>query len=543
LKSIDEGDVWNGHTSDRRRTAIALLISGSLAALLTIATYSLSARIGRLATPLTFDDIGYALSGSEIYNIFASDSKLEAILMLLQAHAPLQSALAVLAVFLFVPHDWAIYAVNAWMLLALVIVVLWIARPLPLLPQLAVVLVVLCTPVTANVLVEFRPDLWWGLLCGLAAYLIFDPRFLRGSRPYQVFTVIVVALALLGKPSASPSTVIFLGYAATAAVLLTLRVDKGRRTGTKFYRRRFGLFLLTVALLIAPYYLQNIGAVYDYLHQSFVTEIDIWRERGDLWHQLAYYPLGQVSRSALNWTFWLGLFVFPINVAILWKAKKRAALLRYLAYAAAVFAAYSAPTISPIKSYYLGGMFYGTFLLFTVHSLVLIFLALQSRSYAATRAAAGLLIVLCIAAYQPVPLFARIDPQDAADNRNLSDQLIAAIAREIRKVAPKSPPTVFVPAPYPVSDLYLQLRLQWQGMNIRVQQPYHISTIQEQLSLLRGADFAVLTEASGSHYHGERLSPELIKIAKADESLVQVLDFEDSRGRHTFLFKRVSKDG
>src|SRR5262249_18260790 len=146
----------------------------------------LSAYIGRLSIPVTFDDVGYILRGYTLYKLLLADEKLELLAQLLREHAPLQSALSLAAYYVFGPKEWSFYAINGFLVLALIAGVLWITSPLALLPQIAIAIVVLCTPVTANLVTEFRPDLWWGFLCGFAAYLIFDPRFLRGTVRFQV---------------------------------------------------------------------------------------------------------------------------------------------------------------------------------------------------------------------------------------------------------------------------------------------------------------------------------------------------------------------
>ena len=88
--------------------------------------------------PLTYDDISYVLSGFEVYQALLAGRKFEAVSELLRAHAPLQTVLAVLAHFIFGFREWAVYAVNGGLLLALIATVVWIARPLSLLPQIAI---------------------------------------------------------------------------------------------------------------------------------------------------------------------------------------------------------------------------------------------------------------------------------------------------------------------------------------------------------------------------------------------------------------------
>src|SRR6185503_899858 len=105
---------------------------------------------------------------------------------------------------------------------------------------------------------------------------------------------------------------------------------------------------------------------------------------------------------------------------------------------------------------YLGGIFYGTFLFFTVHGLVLIFLALQSYSQTATRAVAVVLLALSLYGFQPNPLLIQIAAQEAADRRALNDQIVTALAQKVTKTRSFAD-VVFLPAPHPVTGEYLRL--------------------------------------------------------------------------------------
>jgi hypothetical protein len=502
---------------------------------------SLSARAGRMAMPIAYDDVSYALRGFAIYQALLEGESLAPLLQLLHEHAPLQSILSVLAHFAFGFHEWAFYAVNGLLVLALIGAVLWIVRPLGLLPQIAIALVVLCTPVTANLVAEFRPDLMWGLLCGFMAYLIFDHRFLRGSLSYQVCAAVVSALALLGKPSASPATAVFFGYVVTASFLLILREESQAAHASQGYWKRFGLFVGAVLLLIAPYYLQNIRRFYEYIHLGFVEQLDIYRTHGDFWYNLLFYTTGPVYEVALYLTFWLGVVVLLINVVRLVRCRNFPALLRYLGYATAVVAAYCAPTLSPIKTFYFGGIFYGTFLFFTVHGLVLIFVGLQAYSLTAARVTAAVLVVLSLYAFQPNPLLIRVTAQDGAERKALNEQVVDALKREVAAMPPDYAPFVYIAAPDPVTAPYLELKMGWAGRRLRPIAGYFARTPQEQFDFLERARFVLLTEAGPKVLPGEALSADLIERLSSDPSFVKIVDFADSRGQHTYLFARRSE--
>src|SRR4029079_4722165 len=131
------------------------------------------------------------------------------------------------------------------------------------------------------------------------------------------------------------------------------------------------------------------------MHAALVEQIHVRGMQGDLWHNLTFYLTSpDTYGSALYFTLWVGVVVFLINVGrLLWR-KDVDRLMRYVGYAGAVVTAYLVPTVSPLKTFYLGGIFYGTFLFFTLNGLILIFLDLQSHSLAMTRIAAATLAVV-----------------------------------------------------------------------------------------------------------------------------------------------------
>lgn len=517
----------------------AALICGVLALMLAAVMLNLSARAGRLAVPLGYDDVSYVLSGFKVHQALIAGDKLAVLSELSRSIAPMHAGIAALAQGLFGFREWAVYAMNVPLLLALIGGVLWMARPLGLLPQIAIALVILSMPLAGNLVTEFRPDFMWGFLCGFAAYLIFDRRFLRGSAAYQVAVAVVSALALSAKPSALPATLVFLGYAAGASFLLLLKeeIDAGR--STRKYWERFGFLLGAVAVLGAPYYLQNASRLFKYIYSVFTVQ-NIYASKDDIWYQFTYYSVGQAYYLTLHLVLWLGLAVFVINVFIC-VHQDRQALWRYIVYSTIVLVAYIVPTMSPIKSYYLGGIFYGSFVIFTVHGLVRIFVTLGGYSSTATRIAASALVVLAFFEFQPSSMLITESQRKAKEIRAVNEQVIDGLAREVAARQWNRAPLVFVPGPTPITSDYLQLKMGWAGLPVRGKSGYYLRTLQEQLDRLQRADFVVLTEAQNA-FPGQILSPELIARVRSDPAFFQIVDFTNSRGEHTYLFAQRSKD-
>jgi hypothetical protein len=97
--------------------------------------------------------------------------------------------------------------------IGLVLVLLILTRALQPIVRFAKVFYILSLPLVGNPVTEFRPDIFWGMLCGIAIYLMLSPGFLY-SRVYTYVPAAAVGLALRAKPSASqrPHSCDLLGY-------------------------------------------------------------------------------------------------------------------------------------------------------------------------------------------------------------------------------------------------------------------------------------------------------------------------------------------
>jgi hypothetical protein len=197
-------------SSARRRGGIDPVMYGlALFGSMTLAGYALqlSRQIGRLSRPATYDDVVYLLEGIDLYDAFQIHGPPALFETLLHAHAPTQTFLAFLSFVIFGPQLWSAYALNTVLVLLLAAIALYVSNGLPRLPRAIILLAALSTPLAANLVAEFRPDLYWGIATGFAVFLILQHRFFDSDATrYRLISGLVSGAALLAKPSASPAT-------------------------------------------------------------------------------------------------------------------------------------------------------------------------------------------------------------------------------------------------------------------------------------------------------------------------------------------------
>jgi hypothetical protein len=283
----------------------AVTISLLLSLILVSSSISLSESIGRLTQPPGYDDVSYMLESYKLYQLLLRSGPFGVMLELSHAHAPVQDMLGIAGYWLFGVADRSVYLMNGVLAVAFTCVVLWLTRTLRPPVRIVLTATMLSTPFMVNLVTEFRPDLYWGLLCGIAVRLIMDRRFLAGNPLRDAATALAVASALLAKPSASPATAGLLAVAAVAALACRWReitVARGsRRELLVAFVKSAGLALI----LALPYIALNASNIYHYIILAFVTNAEFNTLLGSTWDHLVFYSVGHEYRTALYHTLWL----------------------------------------------------------------------------------------------------------------------------------------------------------------------------------------------------------------------------------------------
>jgi len=181
-----------------------LLLGIVLSAAFTASVIHYSQRHGRLQFPPTYDDVAYMSDAAERVSYLEEHANLGALVKHSVAsppHSPLAAALGVPAFLIFGIKDWAPYAANGLLVLALLAMVDFLFRDRTTVVRLAMAALALSLPLTGLLVFEFRPDPATAMMSGFAVALAFE-RFLVDStwrRPAAVGAAF--GLAILFKPS------------------------------------------------------------------------------------------------------------------------------------------------------------------------------------------------------------------------------------------------------------------------------------------------------------------------------------------------------
>ena len=528
------------NVSDASVFGKALPAASVLVSLLAISSaLERSAAVGRLAGPPAFDDVSYFISGFDLYSLYLEKGLSGILLPTLHQHAPFQSLLAMVGNLLFGVGPWSAYLANGFLVLGLVLVLLVFTRSLQPIGRFAIILYVISLPLVGNLVTEFRPDICWGMLCGIAIYLMLNPTFLVGRRVDTIVPAIFVGLALLGKPSASPATAALMMFTALLAIWLQRPLLSSWKN--------VGAFVLVVLVIVGPFFALNAAAIYWYIHQGLVEQYGIFDEPRSFWADVFYYSNGFINRFTLSSALWIGISLFVLNLAFLHLNGRRDDLSRYVCFAFATLVAYLIPTISPIKSPFFGSIFYGTFLLFLVQGLVLAFgrgleLAKPVRrtSTWGTIIGPAMLIFFTAVTFHGWTLLSEPYVRAVPEWNKAAEQLTAALEKKVTASTLAWPATVFVTAPYPLSHANISLLSRWHGLKMEGDGGYYLRSIEEEREHALRADFVLISEESLGRLPGAKLGLILLDWIKSSDDFELVTEFSFANGHHAYLFRKLA---
>ncbi|HEY2585355.1 MAG TPA: glycosyltransferase family 39 protein, partial [Tepidisphaeraceae bacterium] len=197
-------------------TALAnVLVGSALAAVFTLLVVHYSLTRGKLIVPAHYDDVTYLRDGLDKLDGFYKGGLPGIVgrVSLRPPHSPFSTSLAFTGYALFGIHDWAPYAGNAIVILALLALVDFATHGMRPWQQVIAGMFVLTIPISAQAVYEFRSDLWVGVLTAAVIVLLLEQPLVRASRAYLAWTGIVAGVALLSKTSIFPVTLGLCGSA------------------------------------------------------------------------------------------------------------------------------------------------------------------------------------------------------------------------------------------------------------------------------------------------------------------------------------------
>ena len=239
------------HRVPLRRVLLWSMLAAGFAAV--VVQYSFHA--GQLLLGPWGDTAGYFDAGlSEVDRLY--DRGLLAALAANAAdppRSPFASLVASASFLLLGRHDWAPFAGNAVLVLAMLVLVDAVLGPVRRAPRVAAAVLVLATPMLAHAVAGFVPDYAWGISLAAACVATQLLRPGASSRRAAVLVGVLWAAVLLVKPNVVPVTLMMMLGSLAAVALSDLFLERPRAAGRSVFAR-LGVTLLTAAALAGPYY-------------------------------------------------------------------------------------------------------------------------------------------------------------------------------------------------------------------------------------------------------------------------------------------------
>ena len=354
----------------RQHTYVIIIVILFIAIWITAGTISRSYLIGRLANPMTHNDVNYLIDGirrllylelngfwAELAHLYSGSDMM---------HAPLAGYQAALGFYLFGFHDWAPYATNIIYVLIFLGVCAWLLRGTPDLIVIAVLLAMVGMPLLSSTISEFAPETPCGLFTALGVLLTLRINALDRELKSRALAGLCFGLGFIGKPSSFAFVPLIafatLGMALFRDVLLP-RPRPGFSKAVYHSTLQIALSLWLPALYVIPYW--DHYSQYFYLAVFDPGNVKAFAGNLTVAQHTWYYLTGQGAEYMFGNFLWAYVGIIAIGLAAAFKRRDRAFIARQIELLALVVLMWIPPTVTEAKNA-LFGMPFGFLLAFMV---------------------------------------------------------------------------------------------------------------------------------------------------------------------------------
>ncbi len=333
----------------------ALLIVLSVGFPLTAVSFSKEQ--GRLSGVPLYDDCVYFLKSATMVEHFRQGRFVEG--MPAPLHSPFSVLLAGGAFAVFGHEDFAPYLANSVILFVFLVLLLLFLRPVSFAALVPLLIFFLCLPFAGLAVLEFRPDLAWGILVGAMGALLVIKRSVFRSWRTAMCVGLLLAACLLTKPTTFAMTgLIYVG--GTVASLVVGWFENRNKVWWVHSIRGFLISVLIAGLVILPYLIYEGNYIFDYfVINSFGFRKDVWKVTGDWKEQLGFYSIGwggQSNLGVVGLLLLIWIFLAISGVAFRGRPVDR---LRIVFGVILVMCVYVVNTMALAKTPFLGAAIYG----------------------------------------------------------------------------------------------------------------------------------------------------------------------------------------
>jgi hypothetical protein len=384
-----------------RHDAIVVIAVVLAALWITAGALSKSYLIGRLADPMTHNDVNYLIDGIrrllyvEVNGFWAELRHLYGDPL----HAPLSGYQAALGFYLFGFHDWAPYLSNGIYVLIFLAACALLLRGLPNVVVIAGLLAVAGAPLAFTSVSEFAPETPLGLFTALGVLLTLRIPTLARDTGGRVIAGLCFGLALLAKPTSLVFVPLVVG--ATVGVAFIRDIVLTRRWSDLKEAIYNGVLQILLSLwLPALYVIPNFRYYGNYFYQALFDKETL--EAFGYWSgfktNALYYLTGQGGEYMFGNFLWAYVGTIAIGLAAASLRGDRVFIARQRELLTLVVFTWLLPTASAAKNVLFGASFGYLLLFMVVMALRSVFAGRRNLAGAVTVSALSLFLLLSGAA-------------------------------------------------------------------------------------------------------------------------------------------------
>lgn len=522
------------------RAAIHWLLWISISAAFTAIVIRYTMLYGKLVVHPFYDDVSYffdallklqALYAGGLPGVYRA-------LVREPPHSIFSTLLALLSYVVFGAREWAPYAGDGLIVLAMAGFVNWLARGLALWQRVALFIFVLTVPLSAKAVYEFRPDIASALCAAAGAAMLVSRSLTRATWQHRVGAGALMGLSMLIKTPTFPLTMFVFATALAVAsiadfVLLPRRPSVGALAVAWL---QSGFVSLLVPL---PVYLLQPREIAFYIYDSvFGQHNQMWRTPGTrMWH-LLYYSLGEGGMDMLSRHLYLLLAIIAGGFALTLVFHRLDILMRLLCFMAVTLAAYALPTVVSIKQEFFGSIFDFMLIFAAIYVLVWITREIQFKG---SHAVIPVVMLTGLAVWHFPPVLYIPGGANSIARRRIVDQLYAAL----RAQGVGSGPRVFITTTGFVNASVLDYLSLEQGLPaFNISEVAFSGDLKDYAAQIDQADFVIASEQGNSEAYGDfiksgNLQDQTLAMVRDSGDFQAVAAFPTLNPKRYFLFKRI----
>lgn len=415
-----------------------------------------------------------------------------------------------------------------------------------------------CVPVLWQTMTEARPDLPWGLAPGLAIGAILHRPFLERSWRSICILGLLCGIAAIIKPTGFPASLAYIGLTAGGRLLSDCLASDIRTFREGIRRAGPPALLFTVAVSASAATLLGVHLVQtiQYVLRAMIYDRDFWVVDEPLRTGLQHYSIGFEGKLALNYWPWVGLALMAMRLGLALLSDRRD-VGAAVAFLAAILVAYLIPSLSNLKSFFIGAFFYDAFIVTMMLNFFAVVAALdalvarlllrpvwqhrlKSAIHFAPLAVAGCLFVAsCIPGR--IGLATALTPNQIQDIRTATAKVWSLLQQRSAATSDKGPVVVFSSF-YPVTPTAIELYAAQANMPLDVRGEYFNRTAEAAEKALLASDVAVVSSSMPQNLPGPRMGDELIRRMEASPIMCLVDKFPLLAIREIRIYRRGGSD-